>query len=96
MAIGAQSFNIDFLGANRHFDWLEISLTYNKSDKHDTIYDSYDVEKAASFIKSLELENLSEAYSLTNQMKYDVTNKTQKCLLYKQYLLLGIDALSHH
>ena len=34
MAIGAQSFNIDFLGVNRQFDWLEISLTYDKSDKY--------------------------------------------------------------
>ena len=67
-----------FKVANRMFDWLEISLTYNKSNKHNTVCNSYNVKKA---IKSLELENISEAYNLTNQMKYDVTNKTQEHLL---------------
>ena len=29
-----ESINIDFLGANRQFDWLEIFLVFDKSDKH--------------------------------------------------------------
>ena len=29
-----ESINIDFLGTNRQFDWLEISLVFDKSDKH--------------------------------------------------------------
>ena len=57
MSTGSQSFNIDFLGANRHFNWLEISLTFDKSNKHITIYDSYNVQKPAIFIKSIFLEN---------------------------------------
>lgn len=60
MQIGPQSFNINFLGANRQFDWAEISLVYNKSDKHTTINGSYNVEKAAQFIKSIEIENITE------------------------------------
>ena len=28
------SINIEFLGENRQFDWLEISLVYDKSEKH--------------------------------------------------------------
>ena len=32
--------NIEFLGANRQFDWIEISVVNDKSDKHTTIYDS--------------------------------------------------------
>ena len=39
--IGSDSISIDFLAPNRQFDWLEISLVYDKSDKHTTIYDSY-------------------------------------------------------
>ena len=73
------------------FDWLEISLTCNKSDKHNTVCNSYNVKKA---IKSLELENISEAYSLTNQMKYDVTNKTQEHLLYKQFVTWNCNGCS--
>lgn len=49
------------------------------------IYDSYNVEKAATLIKPVGLENISESYSLTNQLKYDVNDKTHKHLLYKQF-----------
>ena len=37
---GSDSLNVEFLGANRQFDWLEISMVNNKSDKHSTIYNS--------------------------------------------------------
>ena len=46
IGIGSDSINFDFLGGNRQFDWLEISLVYNKIEKHTTIYDSYNVELA--------------------------------------------------
>ena len=36
----SDSINIDFLGSNRQFDWLEISLAYDERDKHTTIYES--------------------------------------------------------
>ena len=32
ISVGSDSRNIDFLGANRQFDWLEISLVFDKSD----------------------------------------------------------------
>ena len=32
--VGQDSINIDFLGSNRQFDWLEISMVYDKTDKH--------------------------------------------------------------
>ena len=44
---GSDSLNIEFLGANRQFDWIEISIANDKSDKHVTIYDSYNRELAA-------------------------------------------------
>ena len=50
--IAQDSLNIDFLGSNRQFDWLELSLVYDKSDKHTTIYDSYNVEMASKIIKT--------------------------------------------
>ena len=78
--------DIDFLGANRQFDWLEISLVYDKSDKHTTICDSYDVEMASKKIKSVKLPNFTEIYSLTNEKKYDIDNLTQRHLLYKQFV----------
>ena len=50
---GSQEFTVDFMGCDRQFDWLEISLFYDKSDKHLTIYDSYNAECAARMIKKL-------------------------------------------
>ena len=39
MPVGTDSINVEFFGANRQFDWIEISLVFDKSDKHLTIYD---------------------------------------------------------
>ena len=33
--IGTGSIKIGFLGSNRQFDWIELSLVYDKSDKSD-------------------------------------------------------------
>ena len=61
LRMGAQktlnSLNIDFLALNSQFDWLELSLVYDKSDKYTTMYDSYNVEMAAKTIKSIKLSN---------------------------------------
>ena len=43
---GSQEFTVSFKGCNRQFDWLEVLLVYDKSDKLLTIYDSYDTECA--------------------------------------------------
>ena len=83
---GSDSLSVEFLGANRQFDWIEISIVPNKSDKHTTIYDSYNREMAAQLIKSLRLINFSDLYSLTNEKKFNTENLTQKHLLYKQFL----------
>ena len=84
--IGQDSLDIDFLGANRLFDWIELSLVYDKSDKHTTIHDSYNVEMASKIIKSVKLTNFTEIYSLRNKKKYDKDNLTQKHLLYKKFV----------
>lgn len=74
--VGQDSIDVEFLGADRQFDWLEISLVHDKTEKHTTIYDSYSREMAAQEIKSLKLNNFTEVYSLTNEKKYDVDNLT--------------------
>ena len=57
----SDSVNVDFLGSNRQFDWIE------KSDKHTTIYDIYNSELASQTIKTLQLTNFTESYRLTNE-----------------------------
>ena len=74
------------MGANRQFDWIEIPIVPDKSDKHTTIYDNYNREMAAQLIKSLRLSNFTEIYSLTNEKKYDTDYLTQRYLLYKQFV----------
>ena len=83
---GSDSLNVEFLGANRQFDWLEILIVNDKSDKHTTVHDSYNRELAAQTIKSLQLSNFTEICSLTNEKKYSIDNLTQKHLLYKQFV----------
>ena len=62
---GTQDFTCTFKGAQRQFDWLEISIVYDKSYQNTTIYDSYDLELAAKLIKTIKFENTSTTYSLT-------------------------------
>ena len=83
---GSDSLNVEFLGANRQFDWIEISIVPDKSDKHTTIYDSYNREMAVQLIKTLKLSNFTKIYSLTNEKRYNIDKLTQKHLLYKQFV----------
>ena len=83
---GSDSLNVEFLGANRQFDWFEISIVNDKSNKHSTIYDNYNRELAAQKIKTLQLSNITEVYSLTNENKCSIDNLTQNHLLYKQFV----------
>ena len=83
---GSDSLNVEFLGANRQFDWLKVSVVNDKSDKHSTIYDSCNRKFAAQKIKSLQLSNFTEIYSVTNEKKHSIDNLTQKHLLYKQFV----------
>ena len=69
----------------RQLDWLKIYLVYDKSDIHTTLYDSYNAKCAARMIKNIELSNISDTYSATNTMKFNINNVTQKHLLWKQY-----------
>ena len=83
---GSQQLTVDFKGCNRQFDWLEKSLLYDISDKHLTIYDSYNVKYAARMIKKIELSNILDAYSSINMIKFDIPNDTQKHLLWRQFV----------
>ena len=72
---------MDFTGANKQFSFFAISLVYDKSDQHRSIYDSYNTELVSTKIKSTTLENASSAYSSFNSMKFDTSNLHDKFLL---------------
>ena len=67
--VGQDSLSIDFIAPNRQFDWLELSLVYDKSNKHTTIYNSYNFEMVAKTIKSVKRSNFTEICCLTNEKK---------------------------
>ena len=79
---GTQSLKVNFRGLKKQIEWLEISLVFDKSDQHQTVYDSYDVELAAKYMQFLALENASTTYSLTGQLEYNVSNEDDKHWLY--------------
>ena len=83
--VGSQSLVVNFVGANRQFTFLELSLVYDKSDQHKTIYDSYNLEVTTQKIKSLKIENASSTYALTNEIKYDVDDAKDAYWLYVQF-----------
>ena len=60
MSVGSDTINADFLGSNRQIDWLKISLVFDKSYKHTTIYDSYNAELVTKYIKTIKLSNFME------------------------------------
>ena len=84
--VGQDTLDIVFLGANRQFDWLKLSLVYDKSNKHNTAYDSYNVEMALKKIKSVKLTNFTKIYNLINEKKYGIDNLSQRHLLFKRFV----------
>ena len=94
MSVGSDTINVDFLGSIRQFHWLEISLLFDKGDKCITIYDSYNAELAAKYIKTIKLSNFTEIYSLLNEKKYDTNNLMQKHLLFKQFVSWACNGFS--
>lgn len=91
---GSQEFTVDFKGCERQFDQLKISLVYDKSDKHLTIYGSYNAKCAAKIMKSIELANISDICSAKNRMIFNTSNNNQKHMLWKQYVTWHCDGYS--
>ena len=61
-------------------------MVFDKSDQHQTVYDSYDVELAAKYVQLFALQNASTTYSLTGQLEYHVSNEDDKHWLYQMFV----------
>ena len=59
LVAGTESRVVEFQGSNKQFSFLTISLVYDKSDQHRSIYDSYNGEVPSTMIKLIQLENAS-------------------------------------
>ena len=88
---GAQSLKINFQGTYRQSDWLEVSLVYDKSNQHQTVYDSYDLELASRFVQMLTIENAS---SQSGQLEFNADNEDDKHWLYQMFVTYNCDGCS--
>ena len=86
IATGTQSFTYTFKGTQRQFDWLAISVVYDKSYQHITVYDSYDLELVSKLIQTIKFENTTTTYSLTRNLLYDFEKDDDKNILYKMFI----------
>ena len=86
LAVGAQSYTVEFTAANKQFDWLEISLVYVKSDQHKTTHNSYNAEVASKNKQNVQIENTSNIYSIAKTLKYGLDCANRKHMLYKQFV----------
>ena len=91
---GTQSFTCTVKGAQRQFDWLEISIVYDKSYQHTTIYNSCDLELAAKLIQTIKLENTSTTYSLTGKLFFDLKKDDDKNILFKMLVVYNFEGCS--
>ena len=78
--VGTQTNVAGFKGVNKQFSFLEISLVYDKSEQHNSVYDSYNAE-----FSSVQLENLNNKYGEINR-KYDLTEEHDKYLMNKNFV----------
>ena len=86
LAAGAQSKTITFNNAFKQFSFLEISLVFNRSDHHLSIYDSYNSEVAATNIKTIKLQNALNTYSKFNTAKFDLEDEKDRYTLYNAFV----------
>ena len=83
---GVQSRTINFNSAYKQFSFLEVSLVYDRSDKHLSIYDSYNTEVASTQIKSIKLQNASNTYSKFNTVKFNLEDEEDRHTLYNAFV----------
>ena len=76
---------MEFKGANKQLSFIEISLVYNKSEQHNTIYDSYNAELTATRVASIQLENLNNKYGELHKT-FDLRNEHDKYEMYRNFV----------
>ena len=87
LVVGTESEVVNLQAANKQFSSLTISLVYDKSDQHRSVYDSYNTELGSTKIKSVELKNASNTYSSFNTVKFNMSDAHDKYLVYMQFVV---------
>ena len=87
LVAGPQSKTITFNNKFKQFSFLEISLVFDRSDHHLSIYDSYNSEVAVTKIKAIKLQIASNTYSKFNTVKFDLEDQEYWCTLYNAFVV---------
>ena len=85
ISTGFQSKTVNFTNSFKKFSFLKISLVYDKSDQHLSIYDSYNAEIASTHLKSMKLQNASNTYSEFNMVKFHLEDAEDQYTLYNAF-----------
>ena len=83
---GAQSKTITFNNAFKQFSFLQISLVFDRSNHHLSIYDSYNAEVAATHIKTIKSQNASNTFCEFNTVKFDLVDEEDGYTLYNVFV----------
>ena len=78
---GIQSFVVEY----KQFSFIEIPFAYDKSVQHNTFYDSYNTEIAATNIVFLK-KNANDNESISNKINFYLKNENDKLLMYRQFV----------
>ena len=94
MAVGSQSRTVTFNNVFKQFSFLEVSLIYDRSNQHLSIFDSYSAEVAPTHIKSIKLQNVSNTYSEFNTVKFDLEDSEDRYMLHNAFTAWVTDGSS--
>lgn len=93
IAVGSQEQTIKFANMPIQFEWMEISLVYDKSIQHMTAYDSYDLEMAAREISNIKIEN-AKVYGPATDLSYNLTDEINKVKIYSNFVAYQCNGFS--
>ena len=94
MNVGAQSRKVHFYSFPSQFEFIEISTVYDRSEQHQTICNSYELELAARNVQLIKLENVTNTYNVTGTLEYNIDNKYDKHPLYAIFVTYNCNGCS--
>lgn len=82
LASDSQFHTINLDTVNRQFYCQEISLVFDKSNQNASTFDSYNAELTSRILGAVKVENITNKYSVANELEFDLRNKDQKHQIY--------------
>ena len=94
MNVGAQSRKVNFYSFPSQFEFIEISIVYDRSEEHQTICNSYELELAERNVQLVKLENVTNTYNVTGTLEYNIDNEDDKHPLYAIFVAYNCNGCS--